>query len=517
MIMWLRRKKVLVFLCLFVTSVVAETESKIYPKLTLESGAAYLGLFDVKTNTEAFLGIPFAVPPVGSLRWSPPKPFVESNEIITAQSFAPACMQGLHIFNWYKNVAEGFSSDPKVIKNPYSSEDCLYLNIWRPSVTKEGEKLPAIIYIHGGSNKGGWSFEPNYIGDNLAKHGVVVITIAYRLGVFGYFSHPDLREANFGLLDQIHAVKWIHKHAKELGIDTSNIAIMGESAGASAATFMAISPIARKLFSKIIFQSGGFSLSSIASKSDYHELGIKFEKQLLTKESKNPVTELRNIDAKKVLAAAEVVYRDHFFQPVIDQNSLFSEVTSENFEMSLLSKDLLIGSNENEWLMYIDENQDLDDWLATEVSEESRLPLKALLKEDKNDLEAIDKLMSAKIFACPSLTLARNTRASGGKVWFYQFNRKRINDVSDRMGAYHGAELPYVFDKHDDWLPTVDIDRSITRDMQKYWTNFSKYGDPNSKTLSAWPMFEKTEQLVFYIGEKYFSKSHISEKFCEYL
>ena len=167
--------------------------------------------------------------------------------------------------------------------------------------------------------------------------------------------------------------------------------------------------------------------------------------------------------------------------------------------------------------MYIDENQDLDDWLATEVREESRLPLKALLKEDKNDLEAIDKLMSAKIFACPSLTLARNTRASGGKVWFYQFNRKRINDVSDRMGAYHGAELPYVFDKHDDWLPTVDIDRSITRDIQKYWTNFSKYGDPNSKTLSAWPMFEKTEQLVFYIGEKYFSKSHISEKFCEYL
>ena len=138
-------------------------------------------------------------------------------------------------------------------------------------------------------------------------------------------------------------------------------------------------------------------------------------------------------------------------------------------------------------------------------------------KEDRNDLEAIDKLMSAKIFACPSLTLARTTRASGGKVWFYQFNRKRINDVSDRMGAYHGAELPYVFDKHDDWLPTVDVDRSITRDMQKYWTNFAKFGDPNGDTLEHWQSFEVPERTVFYLGDNYKTESHPSEKFCQYL
>ena len=129
MIMWLRRKKVLVFLCLFVTSVVAETESKIYPKLTLESGAAYLGLFDVKTNTEAFLGVPFSEPPIGDLRWLPPKSTQDAYEIKSAKNFAPACFQGTHITDWYKDVAEGFGGNPDEILAPDVSEDCLYLNI----------------------------------------------------------------------------------------------------------------------------------------------------------------------------------------------------------------------------------------------------------------------------------------------------------------------------------------------------------------------------------------------------
>ncbi len=195
MIMWLRRKIVLVFLCLFVlfvTSVFAGTESKIYPKFTLESGVTYLGLFDVKTNTEAFLGVPFAEPPIGDLRWLPPKSTQDTEEIKSAKNFAPACFQGTHITDWYKDVAEGFGGNPDEILAPEVSEDCLYLNIWRPAKLKESEKIPVIIYIHGGSNKGGWSYEPNYIGRELAKHGIVVVTIAYRLGVFGYFSHPNL-------------------------------------------------------------------------------------------------------------------------------------------------------------------------------------------------------------------------------------------------------------------------------------------------------------------------------------
>ena len=206
-----------------------QTHSDYNPEIKLSSGLSIIGLYDELTDTESFLGVPFAEPPVNELRWSPPIMPNHSDKVRKVQSYGPSCMQGPHIYNWYRTVAQNFGSEPDVIKNPKTSEDCLYLNIWRPAGLNESEKLPTIVYIHGGSNKGGWSFEPNYVGDNFAKHGVILISIAYRLGVFGYFSHPQLKSANFGLLDQIHALNWIHKNAHNLGIDKKNITIMGLS------------------------------------------------------------------------------------------------------------------------------------------------------------------------------------------------------------------------------------------------------------------------------------------------
>ena len=321
MIMWLRRKIVLVFLCLFVlfvTSVFADTESKIYPKFTLESGVTYLGLFDVKTNTEAFLGVPFAEPPIGNLRWLPPKSIQDTEEIKLAKNFAPACFQGTHITDWYKDVAEGFGGNPDEILAPDVSEDCLYLNIWRPAKLKDREKIPVIIYIHGGSNKGGWSYEPNYIGRELAKHGIVVVTIAYRLGVFGYFSHPNLTHSNFGLLDQIQAIKWINDNADRLNIDKSRIVVMGESAGANSIDFLVSSPLSKHLFTRIIHQSGGSSITGRAKRSEHLLLGERLGMKVSEGSEIDPIEKLKNLPAKEILTISSAIYDGNIFEPVVD-------------------------------------------------------------------------------------------------------------------------------------------------------------------------------------------------------
>ncbi len=160
-----------------------------------------------KGDIAAFKGIPFAAPPVGDLRWRAPEPHQPRQGLQTALEYAPVCMQTDYIIDWYARVAAAFGHGADVVVRPKGvSEDCLYLNIWTPTLAVDA-RLPVMIYVHGGSNKGGWSYEPNYVGDLLAQQSVVVVSIAYRLGPLGFFSHPSLANgprmpvANFGLLD----------------------------------------------------------------------------------------------------------------------------------------------------------------------------------------------------------------------------------------------------------------------------------------------------------------------------
>ena len=519
MIMWLKRKIVLVFLCLFVlfvTSVFADTESKIYPKFTLESGVTYLGLFDVKTNTEAFLGVPFAEPPIGDLRWLPPKSIQDTEEIKLAKNFAPACFQGTHITDWYKDVAEGFGGNPDEILAPDVSEDCLYLNIWRPAKLKDREKIPVIIYIHGGSNKGGWSYEPNYIGRDLAKHGIVVVTIAYRLGVFGYFSHPNLTHSNFGLLDQIQAIKWINDNADRLNIDKSRIVVMGESAGANSIDFLVSSPLSKNLFTRIIHQSGGSSITGRAKRSEHLLLGERLGIKVSEGSEIDPIEKLKNLPAKEILTISSAIYDGHIFEPVVDMQSVIEPIRETIIKNELGRIDVLIGSNNDEWLMYMDGKQDIDDWLNQEAKFKNHKAIKEILATEQTDIRKIDLSRTAKYYVCPSLELADELSDQGGNAWFYNFTRQRAGELGSKMGAYHGAELPYVFNTHDSWLPTKEMDVALTDEIQKYWINFVKYGDPNGENLVLWPRFTKKTRSVLYIGDRYSTGSHYSEPLCEF-
>ena len=463
-----------------------------------------------------FLGVPFAQAPMGPLRWAPPQAWNSTQTVYKADKFAPACFQGPHITNWYKGVVAGFGGDPETVVSPKIDEDCLYLNIYQPSA-KADKPFPVIVFIHGGSNKGGWPYEPNYLADDLAAKGVIVVTIAYRLGVFGFFSHPDLPNSNFGLLDQVMALQWIQKHVGGLAGDPGNVTVMGESAGANNIGFLLASPLAQGLFKRVIHQSGGSGLTGRSSRLAHLKLGDRFAQQLVGTKTPDTLNKMRRIPAEKIRLTALQVYQDHYFDAVVDGHSVTRPLLESVMDNSFAGVDLLIGSNDDEWLMYLDDDPDVPSWLAENVTAKDAELLWPLLQPALEPARQLDLLITARSFVCPSLLLAARLSERKQQVWGYHFLRQRQGDLAASMGAYHGAELPYVFGTHDAWLPTDAIDLRLSDNMQSYWLAFAATGDPNGPGQPSWPSYRPNQPTVQILNNKIRSASHSSQSLCDVL
>ena len=197
-------------------------------------GEVLTGMYVEDGKVAAFLGVPFAEPPVGDLRWRAPQSLATRVEHRDVTEFAPACIQTMRILDWYRWMAESFGGSVDEYDDLEISEDCLYLNIWTPALDSHAE-MPVMVWIHGGSNKSGWSYEHNYHGHKLALEGVVVVSVAYRQGPFGFLSHPDLpadeARANFGYWDLIASLQWIQDNIRDFGGDPDRVTLFGESAG----------------------------------------------------------------------------------------------------------------------------------------------------------------------------------------------------------------------------------------------------------------------------------------------
>ena len=512
----------LLLLCLLVTvsacNLRAKPDSIERPSLRLNDVSVFEGQLSESGITESFLGVPFAQPPVGALRWAPPQPLQITQGIYQADTFAPACMQGDHIAKWYQNVAADFGGDPTLIKQPKVSEDCLYLNLWRPVQDKENpQALPVIVYIHGGSNRAGWSYEPNYIGHNLAEKGVIVVSIAYRVGVFGFFSHPSLVPANFGLLDQVSALQWVTDNIENIGGDSQKITVMGESAGANNIDYLMVMPSSKGLFSRVIHQSGGSSLTNRSVREAHLALGHVFAQQTVGDDVDDPIRAMRQLPADTILEAADTVFKNHYFDAVVDGHSVRESIMDDLRDGKIHAVDLLIGSNDDEWLMYTGDQPDIEGWLDAEVAPSSVDTLHAILADEIDDRRKLDLLRTAKYYVCPSLVLAQEVSNVGRRAWVYHFTRQREGDLAATMGAYHGAELPYVFDTHDDWLPTVEADHRLTKVMQSYWVNFATNGNPNQSGLQPWLPFKSDSRKIQSIGDRLYSSEHPSQPLCAFL
>lgn len=464
-------------------------------RVVTESGAIS-GLRE--NGLDVYKGIPFAAPPVDDLRWRPPVHAASWTGTRKADAFAPACMQ--------VGVSMPGEAPPAV------SEDCLYLNIWTPTKTAH-EHLPVIVWIYGGGYINGSASMPLYWGDRLAQKGVIVVTIAYRLGPLGFLALPELtRESphhssgNYGLMDQIAALEWIQRNIAAFGGDPKRVTIAGQSSGSISVSILMASPVAKGLFQRAIGESGGlFEPLQLGPKfllANAEHDGDKYAVSL----SSPSLKELRRLPASLLTGNAGGIVHpviEPYVLPLSPYEAFASGVQND--------VPLLIGSNADEARAIVD------------VSHETAASF-------SSDLEhSVGQLPPALIAAYPHATdeearqaqlgLERDLRfgwdmwawarlqAGTGKnpVFYYSFRQQPpfpANSLYAGWGASHFAELWYVFDHLDQspWNWTA-ADRKLAEEMSSYWVNFARAGDPNGPGLPPWPAFANAESKVQYLGD----------------
>jgi para-nitrobenzyl esterase len=479
-------------LCLGLSACAPDVEAPdgaaLAPTAVTSSGALTGRTLDGAPAGGVFAGVPFAAPPVGAGRWRAPTPVEASSEPLDATSFAPACMQTSAITDWYADVAEGVGASRDVAAAPVGvSEDCLYLNIWTPDLAP-GTPAPVMVYIHGGSYTSGWSYEPNYHGVAFAARGVVLVSIAYRLGAFGYLA-PDApgATANAGLLDQIAALEWVRDNIAAFGGDPGRVTIFGESAGAAAVGALITAPPARGLFHRAISQSGGFEMVAERTPQSAGEAFRRLAEAL----DADPMV----ATAQDILTAAGEALPDYDYGPVPGKAALPASPWHAVENGGVSPTPLMIGVNRDEWLMYLDpETQDAD--LATWRDRAGDEAVDAVIADADTVPAALDRLETASLMRCPGRALARAVAQTGAPVFMYRLDR--VREGGQALGAYHGAELPYVFDTHDAWLPTGPEDVALGRAMNAAWAQFAATGDPNGDGGPAWPEYGASGELLIW-------------------
>ena len=441
----------------------------------------------VEGQVHAFLGIPFAQPPVGSLRWKPPVAAAKWKGIRQATEFGSHCMQP----TIYKDMT---------FRDPGISEDCLTLNVWTPAVGKK-EKLPVMVWIYGGGFLAGATSEPRQDGTNLAKNGVIVVSMNYRLGIFGFFAHPELTaesphkaSGNYGLMDQTAAIQWVRDNIAAFGGDPAKITVFGESAGSFSVSSQMASPLAKGLFIRAIGESGGaFSSGGLPYKSlaDAETQGATFGKAVL---SAATIEQLRAIPGPQLLDMVTKAPPGTRFAPDVDGYFLPENVPAIFAAKKQNDVALLAGWNRDEGGVL--DKTTVDSFKA---DLQKQFPDRAddVLKlfpaaTDTEAVRSASDLAAARFIAFSTWKWLEAAVSDGTQpVYRYRFDLVTPADPNHPGGiaSYHSSEIPYVFGALDlmkgyAWRPE---DYKMSEQVQKYWTNFAKTGDPNGEGLPKWP------------------------------
>jgi para-nitrobenzyl esterase len=420
----------------------------------------------------AFKGIPYAAPPTGDLRWRAPQPVAAWKSVKEAKAYGAICPQT------YNAADEGVGPLP-------ASEDCLTLNVFAP---KGAQKLPVMVWIHGGGFVNGSGTAALYDGANLARQGVVVVTLNYRLGRLGFFAHPALTAeardeavGNYALMDMIQALKWVQSNIAAFGGDVGRVTIFGESAGGVAVNDLMVSPAARGLFARAITQSGlgrevmlPLVLAERAGEKFAAEIGI----------TDATAADLRRLTPDRILKAGDPDLRAG--GGAMLDGKILTVGPMAGFEEGLQAPvPYIVGSNSLE--LPVPEEQ-LQLGLSAFLSTPDRERL-ASVYEDSTTFNAY--VLSDLIFNEPGLTLARLHASRGFPAWAYQFSVVSSSMKDKLKGAPHASERKYVFRTlaTSSW-PTDDNDAAQSAFMSNYWLAFAKAGDPNGGARPVWPAYD---------------------------
>jgi para-nitrobenzyl esterase len=446
----------------------------------------------------SFKGIPFAAPPVGELRWKKPQPVVAWSGVKKANAYAPACMQDPNMLKFI-GAPEG------------ASEDCLYLNVWTPAKAAS-ERLPVMVWIYGGGFAAGSTSSATYDGTRLAQKGVVLVSVSYRVGPFGFLAHPDLsRESgrgsgNYGLQDMIAGLEWVKANIAAFGGDPANVTIFGESAGGIAVSMLSASPAAKGLFAKAISESGGnfapprhageggqqTPTLAVAEKSGvslFEKLGVK------------SLAEARKLSADQVQKALPPGLGGGFW-PNFDGDVLPTDQYMLYSAGKFNDTPVLIGTNSDEGASFSrggTTSAAYEKMIRDGYGEGADKILAANPHAaDADAATATKNIMRDSLFAWSTWTWARLQSSKGkGAAYVYYFDHRTPQTPA---GAPHASELGYVFRTLDarGGQPRPE-DLAMSELVSSYWVNFAKTGDPNGAGLPKWPAFTQGEQqaMVF--------------------
>ena len=482
--------------------------------LTLDAGPITGQRAKQAPQVRVYLGIPFAAPPVGPLRWQPPQPVAHWESARACDAIGPACPQPQMAFSRAGGGSER------------NNEDCLYLNVWTPA-TKADAKLPVMVWIHGGGFFMGSGSGSNYDGAALAQKQVVLVAINYRLGPFGFLAHPALSKespnhasGNYGLLDQIAALQWVKRNVAAFGGDPGNVTIFGESAGSMSVSCLLVSPLAKGLFHRAIEESGAtiWLERRLKEPSEDEEsaeaVGERVVKALVG-DAPDPIAAARAKSADELLAAARpglrvMASRDdtvNVFGPCADGWVIPDEPARLFGEHKVEHVPFIAGTTADEGtLFFLNAPPVTKEQHAAYVKEHygdlGPKLLEVYTIERHKDLNAIQcQMFGDFLMVAPTRAQARALVEAGAHGFLYQFTR---GTGSSALGAYHSSDIAYVFG-HVDGAGAAGrfdaTDRKLSATMMDYWVQFARTGDPNRDGLPKWPEYTPEEDQHLELGD----------------
>jgi para-nitrobenzyl esterase len=471
------------------------------PTVTLELGSLEGTRYGGARDEVAFLGVPYAAPPVGELRWKPPRPVREWKGVRQATRFGPPCPQ--LPARWFPHIGW--------------AEDCLYLNIWTTQLSTNA-KLPVMVYFHGGSNTSGYG-HMTPLGPTLSRLGVVVVSANYRLGPMGFLAHPALTaesehhaSGNYGLLDQLQVLRWVHENISRFGGDPERVTVMGQSAGAVDICLLMASGMTTGLFQRAIMESGdcqGTFNKEIRTSIRYNLIsgsgeaaGERLANDLGIANGPGALQKLRDIPADEILKAWSQDRKIHF-DAIVDGWVVPEQPAKIFAKGKQMRVAVLAGSNANEATVFgrndVQTVREYRDYLFRDTGEHWPQEFQIYPAASDEDVPARYLRVQNDAFAYGAYSMARTMTGGGQKAYLYRFTYAETGK-REPLGAYHGEELLFLSDSYpNDWEHSHD-DEKLGEIMRAYWTQFAKTGSPNAAGLPDWPAYDPRTDLLFELG-----------------
>lgn len=459
-------------------------------------------------SVTVYKGVPYAAPPIFDLRWRPPQPPATWQGVRKADRFGPICMQ--HGRGWGEFYQREFYQHPEPM-----SEDCLYLNVWTPTSSPPASR-PVLVWIHGGAFAEGSGSLPSFDGEALAKKGLVVVTINYRLNVFGFLAHPELTaesehtsSGNYGLLDQVAALGWVQRNVAAFGGDPKRVTVAGQSAGSSSVHALTISPLASGLFHQAIAQSGSSIERSVNGTrlASAEQAGIAYAGSL----------QAQTLGQLRARPAAALLQGEFRMRPNIDGWVVPDDAHVIFARGGQHDVPTLTGIAADEQIGFQPQTVKATEFRAVVTARFFDLSgaFLRLYPADSDEQARIARDTSTRDQTAVSLRAWALLRARTARtpLWAYYFSRVSPGPDSARVGAFHSGELEYVFGT----LAATDrpwqaVDRALSETMSSYWANFVTTGNPNGPGLPTWPTFAEAPDQFMELGDRVALRASMPDK-----